>query len=79
MDFEKFLLIEICTDASVVEGIKSLLRIFLIIIFLAVNLEVPQFVSLLVFRHYSQPVAQLVFLQVLFRQVLEVSIQTNFF
>lgn len=55
-----------------------LLGIFLVVILLAVDLEVSQFVRVFVFRYHSQPVAQLVLFQVLLRQVLEVSMKTNF-
>lgn len=52
---------------------QSLILLFFLII-LVVDLEVPKFVGILRRSHDSKPISQIVLLQVLLRQVLEVSL-----
>ena len=51
----------------------SFITVFFFIVFI-VDLEVPEFVGIMSCSHNSKPISQVVLLEVLLRQVLEVSL-----
>lgn len=66
-------------DTRLIDGLLKVMEslIFLLFLFVLVDLEVAQFVAFLGVRHDPQPVSEVVLLQVLLGQILQVPARTQ--